>query len=835
MLMEARPPGERIARLKSRVLSAPYEICIERARWFTRAHALHAGEHPSLVAAYGLADTLDHMTLYILPEERVAGNRSSKILGAVIPVERGEINMVLEHFLDTILTRPDRPFSMDPGDRQEFFDEILPFWKGKTVRDFKRRAWEKAGLMRAPSIGPLAGWRLWKSFGPKTLGRTLAPYLKGDKKKLLRMKSDIAVNNPNLVDNVFDVQGHLTLGIGNIIGKGFSGLWAEAGEGLAKAGDDPDRRAFYEAVKVVCEAIRRYGDRLAVLAESMAAGEEDPARKGELLEMAVVLSKVSWKPPESFYEAIQFTWLAQVTALVSHGMVAVLAIGRADQYLYPYYKRELDAGTLDPDFALALAEELFIKLSYNLLVLPEFAKHTGSELGADNCAVTVGGVDENGADAANELTDLFMEAIGNIGSMTNSFSIRMGSHSSREYLEKVAGVFARTCGPAVFNDDVIVPAQEACGYSLADARNYSVIGCVEPAGEGDTFGCTSGNDVSLAGVLEMVLTDGRIRMMGKRTGARTGDPAKFTSFGQVLEAFQKQMAVQVDLIAACVNEKDRVYMERFHNPCISMTLSGCLETGRDMTAGGAKYNFSSIGGRGLATVADSLTVIKKAVFEDRLLSMAELVRLCDTNFSGAEPLRQRLVHKIPKYGNNEDGADEMAAWLAGIFCDEVARHRTVRGGFFRPGFFSYGMHVYDGSLLGATPNGRLAGTPVSNSMSPTSGSERRGPTAVINSYCTLPHRKISNGSSLNVRLSPALVRTEKGKKNLAALLAAFIAGKGMHVQFNVIDDATLRDAQAHPENYTDLVVRVSGYCAYFTDLGPAIQEEVLSRIAFSEY
>ncbi len=835
MLMEARLDEKRVQDLKRRVLSAPYEICMERARYYTRAYARHAGEPPSLVAARALSDTLSGMTLYILPEERIAGNRSSKVLGAVIPVERGEINMVLEHFLDHLLSRKSRPFSIAPEDRDEFFREILPFWKGRTVRDFKRKAWEKAGLMRAPNVGPLSGYRLVKAFGAKTLKRSLSPYLKGDKKKLLGMKADVALNNPNLVDNVFDVQGHLTLGIGNIVRKGFSGLHAEAGERLAASCCDPDRKAFYEAVRVTCEAVAGYGRRLAVLAGSMAQTEGDPGRKNELLEMAAVLEKVAWEPPETFYEAVQFTWLAQVTALISHGMVAVLAIGRADQYLYPFYKKELDAGTLDPDFALALVEELFIKLSYNLLVLPEFAKRTGSELGADNCAVTVGGVDARGADAANELTDVFMEAIGNIGSMTNSFSIRMGSHSSREYLEKVARVFARTSGPAVFNDDVIVPAQVRCGYSLEDARNYSVIGCVEPAGDGDTFGCTSGNDVSLAGVLEMVLTDGRIRMMGKRTGARTGDPARFKSFEQVLDAYRKQLAVQVDLIAACVNEKDRVYMERFHNPMISMTLSGCLESGLDMTRGGAKYNFASIGGRGLATAADSLFVIKKAVFEDRLLSMAELVCLCDTNFSGRETLRQRLIHKIGKYGNDDDPADEMAAWLAETFCDEVSRHRSIRGGSFRPGFFSYGMHVYDGSLLGALPNGRLAGDPVSNSMSPTSGSERKGPTAVINSYCKLPHEKIGNGSSLNIRLSPALVRSDKGRKNLAALLSAFIARRGMHAQFNVVDDATLRDAQAHPEQYTDLVIRVSGYCAYFTDLGRALQEEVISRVAFSEY
>ncbi|MBW1990305.1 MAG: glycyl radical protein, partial [Deltaproteobacteria bacterium] len=559
---------------------------------------------------------------------------------------------------------------------------------------------------------------------------------------------------------------------------------------------------------------------------------EDPHRAGELFTLSDVLAHVRWKAPETFYQAVQFLWLVQAACLISHGMAAVLSIGRADQYLYPFYKRDIQAGRITPQFARELLEELLIKLSCNLLILPEFAKNTASELGADNCAVTVGGVDRQGNDAANELTDLFFDAICEIRSMTNSFSIRVGSHSSQQYLEKTARVFAHTSGPAVFNDDVICAALSGCGYSAEDARDYSVIGCVEPAGSNDTFGCTSGNDVSLVGVLEMVFTNGRIRMMGRRTGVATGNPARFSSFDQVLSAFRRQLAAQVALIAACVNEKDRVYMERFPNPAISMTLTGCLESGRDMTAGGARYNFGSIGGRGLATTADSLCAVKKAVFEEKWLSMAELVRLLDTNFRDAEDMRLRLLKKTPKYGNDDPEADAMAGWVAKVFCEEVSRHKNIRGGPFRPGFFSYGMHVYDGMLLGATPNGRRAGEPVSNSLSPSTGSETKGPTAVINSYASLCHSRISNGSSLNIRLSPSLVRCEKGEKNLAALLAGFVKRGAMHVQFNVVDDTTLRAAQANPENYTDLVVRVSGYCAYFTDLGRAIQEDVIRRIAF---
>ncbi|MCP4763824.1 MAG: glycyl radical protein, partial [archaeon] len=596
-----------------------------------------------------------------------------------------------------------------------------------------------------------------------------------------------------------------------------------------------EQSLFLDSVIISCEAVKRFAQKFSDLANQMAEEETDLKRKEELLQIAKNMKKVPWEPPTSFHEAIQFAWFTLDVALISQGSAGIIAIGRPDQYLYPFYKNDIDNGNITEKIALELIEEFMIKTSYNLIPLAEFAKMTASELGADENAITVGGVAENGEDGANGLTYLFLDAIANIKNMTNSFSIRMSSQSSEEYLLKIADVYSKTSGSALFNDDIIVPSLMKNGYTIEEARDYGLIGCVEPASSGNSFSCTSGNDISLAGVLEMVLNNGKLRMMGKRTGLKTGKFEDFKSFEEILEAYKKQLFHTIEKISKHIDVKDKIYSREFHNPYISLTFEGCIENGTDMTQGGAKYSFGSIGGRGISTVADSLIAIKKAVFEDKIVTLKELKKALNSNFRGKEALRQKLINKYPKYGNDNDEVDDLIKWIADIFCDEVNTKKNIWGQCVRPGFFSFGMHVFDGSYLGATPNGRKAGMPVNNSMSPNNGCERNGPTAVIKSYSKINHEKISNGSSLNIRLLPSSIETDKGKKNLASILKAFIDLKGMHVQFNVVDNKILKEAQKHPDDYRDLVVRVSGYNAYFTDLGKPVQEDIIKRTQFSDY
>lgn len=829
------PFQERTQALKKKIVEAPYEICLERARCYTQVYRETDGMHPSLRAARALERTLDNMTQYILPEELLAGNRSSKLVATVLPIERGEFNAILEMYMHDITHRSYKPFKISDSEKKELFDDILPYWKKRSVRYYKEKAWSKNGLMLGFSSGPFAHARRVRAFGTPQLAKTIRPFLVGRKRDMFRAKTEVALNNPNLVNNVMDVQGHLVLGINNVIEKGFRGIKETALEKKALHAGDTGKTAFYDAVIITCDAVKRFADRFSRLASDMAEKETDSRRKQELLAMAGNISRVPWETPRNFYEAVQFLWFTQVMAIISFGVVGNFAIGRPDQYLYPFFKKDMEAGAINKEFAVALIADLLIKLSCNLYILPSFAKQTGSELGADNEAVTIGGVDREGKDAANELTLVFMEAAGNIKCMSNSFAIRIHSQSSPEFLGKVAELTSRTNGPAIFNDQAIIPSQLETGCSMEEARDYSIVGCVEPTSSGNTYACTAGNDISLVGALEMALNNGKIFMIGRQAGPKTDNAENFRSFDDVLDAYKKQLAHVVSFMAQCVNLKDEIYRDRFHNPYVSLTLDGCLDSGMDMTEGGAKYNFGSLSARGLATTANSLMAIKKAVFDEKWISMSDLLSALRTNFRDNEVLRQKLIHKVPKYGSDSKDADDMARWVADQFCEEVIRQKSVRGGYFRPGFFSYGMHVLDGMMLGATPDGRLAGEPVSNSSSPVNGTERNGLIGVLNSNSRLPYEKMTNGSSLNIRLGPSMFATAERKEKFIAFLKSFVINNNMHMQINVVDSETLKDAQQRPQMYADMVVRVSGYSAYFNDLGKPVQDDIIRRTQFESY
>ena len=831
-----RKPAPRNAEYKDLVLNAPYEICIERARYVTQAYKETEGLHPSIRAARAFEKTARSLSLYILDCENIAGNRTSKLVGTSIPVERGEINMVLELDLEVLENRASKPFKIDPDDKKELFHEILPYWKKRSMRAGKKRLWAANDLKIKVKLSPLNLYRNLRSLGLKSMLRVI----RGSDFRpayIFRGMEELAFNNPAIVMNVFDDQGHLVLGHTNIIHTGFAGVREKAENRLeqCRLEGDVDGRAFCEGVLICCEAIRDFAGRYADLARHKSALEKDESRKAELLAMAERCDYVPYHSPRDFREAMQFLWLTQCGALIAYGMGGIFAIGRADQYLYPYYIRDLNAGRITTDQARELIEELLIKLSYNLLLLPAVGKDTGSEMGADNQAVTVGGVGRDGRDATNDLSFLFMEAVMNLRSLTNSFSIRVSEKSPDSWVRKTAEVFSVTSGPAVFNDEVTIRSLNRSGYDLEDARDYAIIGCVEPTSDGSTFGCTSGNDISLTGALEMTLFRGWLWVVGKRVGPDTGDPRKFDSFDRFMAAYKRQVSFMIDTVARMVDLKDQVYAEGFHNPYVSLTLKGCLESAADMTRGGAKYNFSSISARGLGTAADSLAAVKALVYEQKKYTMDDLLRAVRTNFRGKESVRQFLLRKAPKFGCDDDGADAIAKEVAEFFCREVAKKPGYRGGIFRPGFFSYGMHVMEGGFLGATPNGRLSGEPVSNSLSPSNGSERSGPTAVMRSLAKIDQSLISNGCALNIKMLPAMLSTPGKILKLGQLIRGYFAMGGMEVQFNVVDNATLRDAQARPDRYPDLVVRVSGYSAYFTDLGKSIQDEIIARTAFEEY
>ncbi|MBD3230155.1 MAG: hypothetical protein GF329_18395, partial [Candidatus Lokiarchaeota archaeon] len=600
-----------------------------------------------------------------------------------------------------------------------------------------------------------------------------------------------------------------------------------------------DKKAFLESVCICCDTAKIYAKRFVVLALEMAEKEKDEKRKQELEKIAEVCKQVAWNEPRNFYEAIQMVWFNQVLAYLSHGIGAIIALGRPDQYLYRYYKKDKEKGYSDQYF-INLIEDLLIKTSYNLLPLPSYAKATASELGGDNVGIVVGGVDKNGNDSANELSYLIMDAIKDIKCMTNSFSIRTSSKSSEEWFDKIAEVCKTTSGPAIYNDDIVIEALEKTGLSLEDARNYGIIGCVEPSSEGNTHSCTSGNDIDLLGILEQVITNGKLRAWGKKSGIKTGNPSEFKNFEDFYNAFLIQLKYWIDFIVKWVDIKDIIYANFYPNPFISCTIKGCLKNAADMTQGGAKYNMSSISGRAFASTVDSLYTIKKAVYEDELITMKELKKMLSHNFKGkeAEKFRQKLINKFPKYGNDIEAVDSIATRLADDFCNIVSQNSCIHindnNGIYRPGFFSYGLNVSDGFFLGASPDGRLAGQPVSNSMSPSNNAEKNGLTSMLKSVSKIDYTKVSNGHSINARLPMSLFKNEENVKKLSQLIRSYFQLGGSHIQFNIIDHNILLDAKKHPENYKDLVVRVTGYAAYFTDLGEYVQDDIIARCQFQQ-
>lgn len=827
---------------KQKLLSAEHSLCIERARYYTEVHRETAGQHPSLRAARALARVLEKMTIRIEPDELLVGNRSSKLIAPPLPLERGDFTFMFEHLFEDLQAFG---YRIEPADERELFDDLIPYWKGKTVRDAKIAAFQSHDLSSQLDLSPRAVLHKVRAFGLGALARLVVdeerPTAVVDR---ARRGARIVASLPRLLgavragagDNLkgrgrcIDTQAHIVLGHKNILRLGFSGIQTEA-RSRRKLGATGDERAFLEAVELTCDAMHAFSERFARLSLDEAAATSDPERRKELEAISEACHRVPWLPPRSFAEAVQSLWFAQNAAIISYGAGSGITPGRVDQLLFPYYEADLAAGTLRREDALRLLEELVIKLNNNVVIWPNIGGVRLNHLGSDVENITLGGVDALGNDATNDLTSLFMDAITNTRLATTA-SFRVSQKSPKDFVRKVVAIHRQTSSPAFLNDETAIAALVNDGYSLEDARQYCLVGCVEPSGNGDTYGATGGTKVYFPTAIDLVFNRGRTTFFGNQDGPDTGDPSDMVSFEAFLAAFYVQLESLVGWVTEATNLRDAIWAERFHNPLISCTIDGCIENAKDMTAGGARYNFGAVGGGGLGTAVDSLMAIRTVVFEERSATMGELAEALASNFHGHEALRQRL-QRSPRFGNDLDEVDALAGELVARFCTMVSAHKTACGGRYKASLISYGLNVYEGALEPATPDGRLAGEPLSNSMSPSNGAERRGPTAALNSLARIDHTQIGYGNSLNMRLPVGILKSDKGVESVAHLVRAYFDKGGFHVQFNAVDSATLRAAQERPNDYADLIVRVSGYSAYFTRLGRRIQDDIIGRTEFA--
>ncbi|UCC62718.1 MAG: formate C-acetyltransferase/glycerol dehydratase family glycyl radical enzyme [Anaerolineae bacterium] len=781
----------RVERLLERRLHTRPEVCLERARYYTASMRETEGEPQVIRQAKTLAHVLAHLTVHIESDELIVGAITSKALGAGVYPE-GVGSRVLGE-LETIGFRETNPFTVTDEQLRELRDEILPYWRGKTLEDIAR------GRLDVSTVEP---------WSPK-------------------VSDAIDQVAPFIATEIAGI-GHMLLNYEGILSQGLAWYARRAGK-LRKTATDKRSVDFYEAAAIACQGVIHFAERYAAEAERLAAVESDPARCAELRQVAEVCHHVPSQPARTFHEALQAMQFVLVAAQIED-YESAFSIGRLDQLLWPYYRTDLEAGRLTEEEALELLQCFYIKVSGSIPLFDADVSLAFAGMTAFANAV-VGGVDAEGRDATNPISYLAVEAMRRANTQQPNFGVRLHRDTPHDFLDAATHAMADGLrNVQFFNDEAIVPALVNRGIPLQEARNYGVIGCVEPAVPGVSFTSSDAALFNLGLCLELALNDGRGRLFTDQLGRPTGDPRRFTCIEEVIQAYRQQVAYLVGLMVQALDVLAKVHAEFKPKPFISATTGDCLARGLDLTWGGGRYDFTGVQGVGAATVGDSLAALDALVFREERLTMDEMLAALDADFEGQEPLRQTLVNRAPKYGNDDKATDRFTRLAAEIYCQEVESYPNPRGGRYQPGLYSVTTHVALGLAVGATPDGRRAGAPLSQGISPAQGRDRHGPTAAMRSAARLNHRLVSNGSAFNQKINPAFLRGGKGPQTLSSLLSGYFQLGGMQLQWNLVDRDTLQAAQEHPEDYRDLIVRVSGYSAHFTDLERVVQDDIIARM-----
>jgi len=635
------------------------------------------------------------------------------------------------------------------------------------------------------------------------------------------------------IGNCGAVPGHIVPDYPMVLKKGFRGL-VEYYEDLIDKTDDERKKDYLRALIVAAEAARDFAARYADEAEKLAAAETDSERKCELDEIARICRKVPWEPPETFHEAMQALWFIHMLVMTAESYPGPgLSPGRVDQYLYPYYKADVNAGRMDPDKAKEIICCWFVKPNYAY----DFMGRMGCNQGINSSfgqLITLGGIGPDGEDASNELTWLFLDAIEDMNMLEPKPNIRLHQKSPDELLDRICDMVSKAQGaPFLLNfDELSMEALRWQGLPEDVLWDYAPVGCLENTLQGNDRSGTVDVNLNLAKPVELVLTNGRDMRFKVKLGVTTGNPSKFTSFDQFLDAYKKQLLACMDLLLGSAADADAIRSEFEPTPYLSTLVRGCAENGKDVTAGGPEHNYITVEGVGFANAVDSLAAVKKLVFDERRITMKEMITAIKKNFSGYEKLRQMLVNRAPKYGNDDPEADEIARDINEFWTREVFRRTSpATGRRFRGGYLSWNYWIIYATRVAATPDGRKRGTYLSNGICPCTGADTNGPTAVACSVNNVNLVTAPNGASHTLSLSPSLVRDAEHRGKLRNFLRGYCRKGGTALQLNVIDPETLRQAQKNPEDFRNLLVRVTGYNAYFVTLGKEIQDEIIAREA----
>ncbi len=633
------------------------------------------------------------------------------------------------------------------------------------------------------------------------------------------------------VGNCGAVPGHLVPNYPRVLRQGWKGIADEAEAVLADSHASPAQRDLARAIVICATAVRLLMERYAAEADAQASTCADARRRAELLEIARICRTVPWLPAETFPEALQSLWFTHMMLMAAESYPGPgVSPGRVDQYLYPYYQADLASGRLTREQAKEWLECWWIKHNYAY----DFQGWVGTNQGINSSfgqLITLGGMKADGSDASNDLTYLMLDVIEEINLLEPKPNVRIHANTPDRLLDRLVEILSRAQGaPFLINfDEASIAGLRWQGLPEDMLWDYAPVGCLENTLAGCDRSGTVDVNLNLAKAVELALNDGRDMATGRQVGPRTGDPRAFTTFDQFLAAFETQLLHLVRRIIRVNNLADAGRARWEPVPYLSALVDGCLESGRDANAGGARHNFLTVEGVALATAADSLAAIQSLVYDTRQVSMDQLLAALNDNFEGHEALRQTLLHRAPKYGNDDPAADDLARRISRLWTEEAFRHVSPTGKRYRGGYLSWNYWIAYAPTTAATPDGRRRGQYLSNAVCPVNGADRKGPTAVIKSVGHLGLETAPNGASHTMSFSPSLLRDPEHRRKLVALLRAYDRVGGTCLQVNVIDAETLRQAQQHPDEYRNLLVRVTGYNAYFVGLGKEIQDEIIAR------
>ncbi len=779
--------NKRIQKLRKESVEGKPFITGERARLVTEVYSKHSGKvSQPVLRALVFKHIMENMSIAIQEGELIVGERGSAPLATpTYP----ELCCHSEEDLDIINNREKISFKVSDELKNFYRQEIIPFWKGKSIKEIIFNSMSQE----------------WKD-----------TYEAGIFTEFMEQRAP----------------GH-TVADEKIYRKGFLDFKADIEQSLKSLDFFKDDYAYekqqeLEAMHICADAIIRLAQRYSEKASSMAALEADPQRKKELLKIAEVTGRVPAHAPQNFWEALQAYWFIHIGVITELNTWDSFNPGRLDQHLYPFYKSGIDAGTLTYEDAKELLQCFWVK--FNNQPAPPKVGVTLKESGTytDFANINVGGLKPDGSDGINDVSYLLLEVIDDMRLLQPSSNIQLSKKTPDRFLKQACEIIKKGWGqPSVFNADAVVEELLRQGKSIEDARCGGTSGCVETGAFGKESYILTGY-FNIPKILEITLHNGTDPVTNKKIGLETGNAVDFKSYDELFTAFKKQMHHFLDIKIKGNNVIEKIYALYMPSPFLSIIISDCITNGRDYNSGGARYNTTYVQGVGIGSITDSLSAIKYHVFEKKSLTMEKLLFALNNNFEGCKDVQQLLLNKTPRYGNDDDFADGIMKEVFDAYYNEVNGRKNMKGGCYRIDMLPTTCHVYFGSVIGASADGRNAGLPLSEGISPVQGSEHEGPTAVIKSAAKMDHLR-TGGTLLNMKFTPQLLQNEEGVRALAGLIRSYFKLDGHHIQFNVIEKETLLEAQKNPEKYRDLIVRVAGYSDYFCNLNTALQNEIIER------